>query len=101
MVFPSWICRGSPYARSTPHTVIVKSGKKARLIWDGTTKKNYWETTMNEKTDMTNEVIITFGYVLIAFITWVWRVRMTHPREEVLSGFVDISAAFRYPVKVG
>ena len=39
VAFPSRMCRGSPYVRSTPHTVIVKSGKKARLIWDGTAKK--------------------------------------------------------------
>ena len=81
---PRWMCRGSPYAHSTPHTVIVKSGKKSRLIWDGSTKMNYWETTMNEKTDMENEAIITFGYVLIAYITWIWRLRMTYPKEDIL-----------------
>ena len=52
---------------------------------------------MNEKTDMENEAIITFGYVLIAYITWIWRVRMTYPKEEIVLAFVDISAAFRFP----
>ena len=37
MAFPGWMCRASPYARSTPHTVLVRSGKKAQLIWDGIT----------------------------------------------------------------
>ena len=37
MVSPRWMCRGSPYAHSTPYTVIVKSGKKACLIWDVST----------------------------------------------------------------
>ena len=37
MVSPRWMRRGSPYAHSTPYTVIVKSGKKACLIWDGST----------------------------------------------------------------
>ena len=97
MVFPSWMCRGSPYARSTPHTVIVKSGKKAQLIWDGTTKNNYWETTMNEKTDMESKAIITFGCVLIVFIAWVWRLQMAYPREIILLGFVDLSTTFRLP----
>ena len=52
---------------------------------------------MNEKTDMENKAIITFGYVLIAYITWIWRVRMTYPKEEIVLAFVDISAAFRFP----
>ena len=38
MPFPGWMYRGSPYTHHTRDTIIVKRGKKARLIWDGTTK---------------------------------------------------------------
>ena len=97
MPFERWMCRASPFGRHTPNTVIVKVGEKMRLIWDGTTKKFYWEVTMNDVTEMENEAVITFGYAFIGYITWIWRLRMTYPHEEILLAFVDISACFRFP----
>ena len=97
MSFPRWMCRGSTYGRATTQTVIVKVGKKMRLIWDGTSKKFYWKVTMNDVTDIENEAVITFGYAYFGFITWIWRLRMTYPHEEILLAFVDISVCFCFP----
>ena len=66
------------------------------LIWNGTTKRFYWETTMNNVTDMTNEALITFGYAYMGYITWIWHLRITFPDEEILLAFLDISACFRF-----
>ena len=63
-----------------------------RLVWDGTTKKFYWEETMNDVTNMENEAVITFGYAYLGFITWIWRLSMTYPQDDILLAFVDISA---------
>ena len=62
MVLPRWMYRGYPYPQSTPRTVIMKSNKQVRFIWDSFTKLFVWETIMNEVTDMENEAIINFGY---------------------------------------
>ncbi|KAL7525720.1 hypothetical protein ACHAXR_001127, partial [Thalassiosira sp. AJA248-18] len=97
MPFPRWMCRASQYAHATPNTVIIKIGKKMRLIWDGSTKQFYWEITMNDVTDMENEAAITLGYAYIAFITWIWRLRISFPHLEIYLAFVDISACFRFP----
>ena len=52
---------------------------------------------MNEVTDIDNEAFITFGYVLIVFITWIWRLRMMYSKQETYLAFVDRSAAFCFP----
>ena len=52
---------------------------------------------MNEVTDIDNEAFITFGYVLIVFITWIWRLQMTYSKQETYLAFVDRSAAFCFP----
>ena len=95
--FEQWMCRASPYRRQTPNTVIVKVSKKMCLIWYGTTKKFHREVTMNNVTEMGNEAVITFVYAYIGFITWMWRLRMTYPHEEILLVFVDISTCFCFP----
>ena len=97
MPFERWTCRTLPYGQHTPNTVIIKVGKNMRLIWDGTTKRFYWEVTMNEVTEMENEAVITFRYAYIGYITWIWRLRMTYPHEEILLAFINISACFRFP----
>ena len=61
--------QGSPYAHHLPNTIIVKRGKKAWLIWDGTPKRFYWEITMNEATDIEQEAAITFIYTTMTFFT--------------------------------
>ena len=69
MPFEQWIYRASPYGLHTPNTDMVKVGKKMRLILDGTTKRFYWEVTMNDDTDMKTEAVITFEYAYIGYIT--------------------------------
>ena len=71
--FPRWFVSASPNAHRVPKNIIPgkehllnpDESKKARLVWDGSTKVNWWETTMNEVTPMSYEGHITFGYVYI------------------------------------
>ena len=102
--FPRWVARASPLGRCTPQTIIpgkvnnvtgVK--KKSRLCWDGTTKVNWWEITMNEITPMEQEALITFGYVYMAFCIWIYNLRITFPKDDILLAFIDISSCFCWP----
>ena len=91
MPFPSWMLRASPYARHTPQDILpgkineanLDKSKKARLVWDGTTKVNWQEISMNEITPIANEADITFGYVYMAFCIWLYNVRILFPQEEI------------------
>ena len=88
ITFMQWVVRASPYAHHVPQTIIVKEGKKDRLVWDRKTKMAPHEITMNEMTDTTNEAKITFGYVYMAFLIWLWNMIITFP--------IDISSCFRF-----
>jgi hypothetical protein len=101
--FSRWVVRASPNARHTSQTIIpgkvnpiTEEKKKARLCWDGTTKVNWWETTMNEVTPTEMEAIITFGYVHMLFGIWIYNLRISFPDEDILLAFIDISSCFRW-----
>mmetsp|Transcript_38437 Transcript_38437/g.92017 ORF Transcript_38437/g.92017 Transcript_38437/m.92017 type:complete len:864 (+) Transcript_38437:1-2592(+) len=97
MPFPGWVGRFSNTARHVQQTILVKNGKKARLIWNGTAKRYSWEYSMNEVTPTEKEAPITFGYVYLAFCVWLWNLRISYPNEEIYLAFIDISSCFRWP----
>ena len=97
MVFPRWMVRGSPFGNHVPANLVVRPGKDGRLIWDGSTKRAAHEVTMNEVTPTANEAAITFGHMYLAFITWMWNLRISFPNEEIVLAFLDISSCFRFP----
>ena len=87
----------SAAAHHVPQSMLSKPGKKPRLIWNGTTKRSADEISMNEITPTDNEAKITFGYIFMAFITWIYNLCITHPNEDILLTFLDIMACFRWP----
>jgi len=97
--FPRFLVVGSPYARTTPQTVVnaEHETKKPRLCFDGTTVLNWWETSINMITPTTNEAQCTFGLVFMAFLVWIWNLRISYPHTEILLAYVDISSCFRWP----
>ena len=97
MPFSRWTVRASPFGHVVPQTVNDKNPEKARIIWDGKTKRWVWQTTMNEQTPTANEPLVTFGHVYQRFITWIWKLRLTFPHEEIYLATVDISSCFRFP----
>ena len=96
MPFPGWVGRFSNTARHVQQTILMKNGKKARLIWNGTDKRYGWEYSMNEITPTAKEAPITFGYVYLAFCVWLWNLRISYPTEEIYLAFIDISSCFRW-----
>ena len=52
---------------------------------------------MSEITPTANEAEITFGYIFMAFIIWIYNLRITYPNEDILLAFLDITACFRWP----
>ena len=95
--FASWVCVASAHARHTPQNVLIKPNKKPRLIWDGSSRNLWYETTMNMMTPMDNELEVSFGDTFTKLCAWIWNLRVTYPNEDILLAFVDISSCFRFP----
>ena len=97
MPMARWACTCSAFGHHVPQHIRVQKGGKPRLIWNGTTKENAQDITMNETTNTANEAEITFGYVYMSFCIWLWNLRITYPNEDILLAFIDISSCFRFP----
>ena len=77
--------------------MLIKPNKKPRLLWDGKTKMHAHEFTKNEKTDMTDETVVTLDYLYLAFCTRVFNMRASCPGLETLVASINISICFCYP----
>ena len=94
---PRWFCTCSAYGHHVPQNILLKPGKKPRLIWDGKSKKFYHEVTTNEMTGTNDEEDILFGLVFMTFCIWIYNLRISYPSELIYLAFLDISACFRFP----
>ena len=95
--FYYWVVWFSTFGHHVPQSMLVKLLRKARLIWDGTSKRSAAEVTMNDVTSIENEPEITFGYVFMSFMIWIYNLRIEFPDEEIVLAFMDITACFRWP----
>ena len=59
-------------------------------MWDGTTKLSAIEIAMNEITSMNLEADITFGLVYLAFITWIWNLRISFPLDDIMATHLPV-----------
>ena len=92
-----WVCTCSPWGRHVPQNILIKHGKKRRLIWDGSTHMFWYETSMNMVTPMEMEMEITFGTAFIDPCIWISNLRISYPGKDTFLAFLDISSCFRFP----
>ena len=52
---------------------------------------------MNEVTTMEQVAFILFGYVYMAFCIWIYNLRTSFPKDDILLAFIDISSCFCWP----
>ena len=67
------------------------------LVWNGSTKFEPDDIVMNDLVPLHNEAPITFGFVLMAFMEWIWNTRVSYPSSEIYVASTDIKACHRYP----
>ena len=67
------------------------------LVWDGTTKLEAEDIVMNNVVPLQNEAPITFGFVLMAFMTYLFNTRVSclHPDIDIAS--MDTKACHHWP----
>jgi hypothetical protein len=69
--------------------------KNPRPIFDSSFRPEPWCMAINDWTDKANEPPLTFASAEMEFMTWVFNLRITYPREEIYLADDDISGAFR------
>ena len=96
-VLLDWVCYFSPYVRHTPQGLILKLGKNARMVWDGSTMRTAVDVVMNEVTSMEDEAEITFGDIKNFFLTRIYNERISFPEDDIYMVGADVKACFCWP----
>ena len=87
-----WVLHFSPFCRSTPQAIQVKSGKDPRIIWDGSTKDTPKQIVLNEVTPMDTEALIDFGKAKEKLLINIYNWRISFPNQTIFIALGDITA---------
>lgn len=86
----------SAYCHHVPQGLNRKQ-EKDRIIWDGSTRYTPEDFVINRASPVDSEPKITFGQTKNKVCQYAYNVRAEYKNQEVLIGYVDIKACFRYP----
>jgi hypothetical protein len=93
----SWILHFSPYLHHTPQSMVLKEGKKPRMVWDGSTKFDPFDVVLNEITPTELEAEIDFGSAKQRLLISIYNWRISFPDDDIYLAMEDLTACFRIP----
>ena len=92
-----WVLYFSPYLRHTPQSMVLKEGKKPRLVWDGSTKFTPFDVVLNEITPTEFEAVIDFGTTKRRLLVNIYNWRISFPDDDIYLAMEDLTSCFRIP----
>ena len=95
----TWLCHASLWANINAQAMVLKMNappEDSRLVWNGTTKIEADDIVMNDIVPLHNEAPITFGFVLLAFMTYIFNTRVSYPHADIDIASTDIKACHRW-----
>ena len=95
--FPRWIIPLCPNIHLTPQGLLIKPGKKDRMVWDGSHLPHWWSTCINMMQDRSRSPAIHFGTSFSKHLIRIWNLRITYPSQDIFLWDDDVSGAYRIP----
>jgi hypothetical protein len=97
LIMDPWLAFFVPNLHRTPLGMVDlnKLHKNPRPIFDSSFRPNPGAMAINDLTSKHTEPEIVFPQAWILYLTWIWNLRITYPREELYLGDDDVSGAFR------
>ena len=95
MSFPSWIARFIPNLHLTPQGILIREGKKDRIIFDGSIKLKFDSIPINAHMNAKNEPEIHYGKKFMMHLVRIWNLRITYKNIDIYLWDDDIAGAFR------
>ena len=92
-----WVLHFSPYLRHTPQSMVLKVGKKPRMVWDGSTKLTPFDVVLNEVTPTEFEATIDFGTSKRRLLINIYNWRISFPDDDIYLAMEDLTSCFRIP----
>jgi len=93
--FPSWTARFIPHLHVSPSGIIIKPGKKDRIIFDASYHVDALSFSPNDWTSASDEPPIFYGDALIRHLKRIWNLRISYPNAIIYLWDDDVAGAFR------
>ena len=94
LTFSNWLARFIPHLHLTPSGLVVKLGKKDRLIFGASFAVHHNSEYVNNWTNKANESPLVFPKALLTHLTRIYNLRISYPHEEILLWDDKISSTF-------
>jgi len=92
---PAWLARFIPNLHLSPEGIIIKEGKKDRIIFDASFKIFHDSLCPNLWSSASDEPPIWYGSAFVRHLTRIWNLRITYPDTEIYLWDDDVAGAFR------
>ena len=92
---PSWLSRFVPNLHLSPEGIIIKEGKKDRIIFDASFKIFPTSACPNTWTSKFDEPPIWYGSAFSRHLIRIWNLRISYPNLEIYLWDDDVAGAFR------
>ena len=92
-----WCCLFSPYLRHNSEGIVIKAGKKSRVVWDGSTKRTPMDNVMNKITTMLGEADISFDQTKQLFYEYLYNLGVSFTHAIIYLATADKKACFPFP----
>jgi len=93
--FPSWLSRFVPHLHLSPEGIIIKPGKKDRIVFDASFHIFHHSKSPNDWTSKYDEPAIYYGTAFLRHLERIWNLRITYPTLIIFLWDDDVSGAFR------
>ena len=88
------LCKFSPFLCHTTQSIVIKEGKKDRIIWDGLAVLKPTNIVMNQITPVAQEPPVTFGHVKLQIYIDIYNTRIRYPTLIICIALADVKACF-------
>ena len=96
MPFPKWLDEFIIDTKPTPMGLIIKEGKKDRIIFDASFRPQPWCRALNDITHKSNEPKLVFGTAWKRHSIRIYNLRISYPTKELHLWDDDAKSAFRH-----
>jgi len=95
LTVPRWMAPFIPNCGLAPQGMIVKPGRKPRIVYDGSYQHDPTCIPYNWYIQLCNEPEIVFGQAMPGYLLELCNLRVTYPTRDILQHTNDVTRAFR------
>ena len=96
IALPSWLSRFIKHLHVTPQGLLIKKDKNDRLIWAGSSIPHWGAICINMMLSHDSKPEVIYGTTFQRYLTYLWNMRITLPRLDIMLIDDDVKGAFRH-----